>query len=84
MVTTLEYRDPDVLNKAWRALDQRHAVDIIVRGWRVPLVRRAMSLGPVFYGPFARPTFGDILRMGLYGWWSATLLGIYNHAFLPG
>lgn len=87
MVTTIEYSDRNVVDKAWKALDQRLAVDIIVRGWRVALVRRAMPLCPVFFGcgrPSARHTAGEILRMGLYGWWSAALLGIYNHALLVG
>lgn len=88
MVTTIEYSDRDVFNKAWSAIDQRLPVDIIVHGWRVRFVRRAMPLCDAIFGARSRGerhTRLDLLRLGLYGWWSAsTLLGIYHHAVFTG
>jgi hypothetical protein len=87
MATTIEYRDRDVLDEAFFAIDQRLTVDIIVRGWRVPLVRRAMPLCEAIFGARSRGerhTRLDVLWLGLYGWWSSTLLGIYHHAVFNG
>ena len=72
---------------AWDAIDRGEPLDVIVRGWRVPILRRSMPLCAVFFGRerrSGRHTPSEILRIGLYGWFSPWLLGIYNHAIVAG
>jgi hypothetical protein len=62
-------------------------LDMVVRGWRVPILRRPMPLCEAFFGCEHRSgphTLGEKLRVVLYGWFSPWLLGIYNHAVIAG
>ncbi len=84
---TVEYNARDFDNLAWDAIDRGEQVDIVVRGWRVPIVRRSMPLCETFFGRARRSGLhrpSEILRLGLYGWFCAWLLGTYNHAILAG
>jgi hypothetical protein len=75
------------LDQAWDAIDRGEPLDVVVRGWRLSIVRRVMPLCEAFFGRERRlghHTRGEKLRLVLYGWFSPTLLGIYNHAIFAG
>jgi hypothetical protein len=87
MVLTLEYSARDAYEQAWSAIDRGEAVDIVVRGWRVPILRRSRPLFEEFFGlerRSARHSAGQILRFALYGWFTVWLLAAYNHAIFTG
>jgi hypothetical protein len=87
MTVTVEYGARDFDNQAWSAIDRGEAVDIVVRGWRAPIVRRSLPLCEAFFGrerSSGRHSLRNIVRLGLYGWFSPWLLGTYNHAVLAG
>src|SRR5690242_9026385 len=74
-------------DRAWDAVDRGEPLDVIVRGWRVRTVHRAMPLCVAFFGPDRRDgphTAREKLRMLVYGWFSPLLFGIYNHAITAG
>jgi hypothetical protein len=82
----VEYSGHD-FDSAWDAIGRGEPLDVIVRGWRVPILRRSMPLCEAFFGRERRlgpHTLGEKLRMALYGWCSPWLLGIYNHAIITG
>lgn len=84
---TVEYSARDFDDVAWDAIDRGEPVDVVVRGWRVPIIRRSMPLCEAFFGRARRAgrhSRSEILRLGLYGWFSPWLLGSYNHAILAG
>jgi hypothetical protein len=86
-VLTVQYGAHNFDDLAWRAIDRGEPLEVIVRGWRVPFVRRSMPLCEVFFGRerrSGRHRLSEILRLGLYGWFSPWLLGTYNHAILAG
>jgi hypothetical protein len=85
-VLTFEY-DVRNFDRAWDAVDRGEPFDVIVRGWRVPILRRSMPLCEVFFGRERRSgphTPSEILRIGLYGSFSPWLLGINNHGIIAG
>jgi len=85
-VLTFEYEVRN-FDLAWNAVDRVEPFDVIVRGWRAPILRRSIPLCEVFFGRERRSgphTPSEILRIGLYGWFSPWLLGIYNHAIIAG
>jgi len=86
-VLTVEYGDRKFDRLAWDAIDRGEPLDVVVRGWRVPILRRSMPLCEASFGRERRSgshTRGEKLCVALYGWFSPWLLGIYNHAIIAG
>jgi len=46
---TVEYSGRN-FDSAWDAIDRGEALDVVVRGWRVPILRRSLPLCAVFFG----------------------------------
>jgi len=84
-MVTIEYSSGDFETVAWPAIKRGEAVDVIVRGWRVVILRRSLPLWEIFFGPRRRAhSWGELWRIGLYGWMTVWLLGTYNHAVSKG
>jgi hypothetical protein len=83
---TVEYNARN-FDLAWEAVERGQPLDVVARGWRVPILRRSMPLCVAFFGRQRRAsphTAAEKLRMAVYGWFSAGLFGIYNHAIIAG
>src|SRR5262249_58965901 len=78
---TVEYSGSN-FDSAWDAIDRGEALDVVVRGWRVPILRRSLPLCAVFFGRerrlnHHRPT--EILRIWLFGSVCPRVVLVFNH-----
>jgi hypothetical protein len=46
---TVEYNARN-FDRAWEAIDRGEPLDVVVRGWRVPILRRSVPLCEAFFG----------------------------------
>jgi hypothetical protein len=49
-VLTVEHGDRKFDRLTWDAIDRGEPLDVVVRGWRVPILRRSMPLCEAFFG----------------------------------
>src|SRR6266850_7553945 len=83
---TLEYGIKDFDKAAWAAIDRRESVQLIVKGNKRAVVKRALKHYREYFDAKRRGEAkrGLLLKFGWYGIRMPSFWGVYNHAELAG